>query len=345
MCFGHFNQLHFSRSAFSRKALINSRRKNVMDVLNAPVTPSTSVSPAKDKIALLEPLRYPPISELAEPMLRLAGLRINPRTTAQHRQLYFVKVTLKNIADGKEMPVNLPAGAKIVSPNWSADGKYIAAGNLTPTGIELWIIETATGKATKIKNAMVNTTLGGFDWMPDQKSLIATLVPKNRGTAPSYTDVVPNEPNIQETAGKTGAVQTFQDTLRSPNDEKLFEFYTTSQIAIVGVDGKIKEIGQPGIYDAPDVSPDGNYILASRIKRPFSYLYPYYRFPEDIEIWDANGKMVKQLASNTLQDNLPVQGVTTEPRSFGWIPTEPATIMWAVALDGGDPRKQSRFPR
>ncbi|MGI9056249.1 MAG: hypothetical protein ACR2F2_10665 [Pyrinomonadaceae bacterium] len=98
--------------------------KEIMDVLNAPVTPSTSVSPAKDKIALLEPLRYPPISELAEPMLRLAGLRINPRTNAQHRQIYFVKVMLKNIADGKEMPVNLPTGAKIVSPAWSADGKY-----------------------------------------------------------------------------------------------------------------------------------------------------------------------------------------------------------------------------
>ena len=317
--------------------------KEIEDVLNAPVTPSTSISPAKDKMALLEPLRYPPISELAEPMLRLAGLRINPRTTAQHRQLYFVKVSLKNISDGKEIPVNLPADAKIISPNWSADGKYIAAGNLTPTGVELWIIETATGKASKIKNAMVNTTLGGYDWMPDQKSLIVNLVPKNRGVAPNYQDIVPNAPSIQETAGKTGAVQTYQDTLNSPNDENLFEYYTTSQIAIVGVDGKIKELGQPGIYESPEVSPDGKYILASRVKRPFSYLYPYNRFPEDIEIWDMNGKLVKKLASNTLQDNLPVQGVTTEPRGFGWIPTEPATLMWAVALDGGDPRTKADF--
>lgn len=317
--------------------------KEIQEILDAPVTPFTSVSPAKDRIALLEPLRYPPISELAEPMLRLAGLRINPRTNAQHRQLYFVKVILKNISDGKETPVNLPAGAKIVSPVWSADGKYLAAGNLTAAGTELWIIEAATGKATKVKNAFVNTTLGGFEWMPDQKSLIATLVPKNRGTAPSYADIVPNEPNIQETSGKTGAVQTFQDTLSSPNDEKLFEYYTTSQIAVIGVDGKIKELGQPGIYKEPEVSPDGKYILASRIKRPFSYLYTFFRFPEDIEIWDTNGKLVKTLANNTLQDNLPVQGVTTEPRSFGWIPTEPSTIMWAVALDGGDPKNKAEF--
>ena len=75
--------------------------REIMDVLDAPAPPLTSISPAKDKIALLEPLRYPPITELAQPMLRLAGLRINPNTTGQHRQFYYVKVTLKNMADGK----------------------------------------------------------------------------------------------------------------------------------------------------------------------------------------------------------------------------------------------------
>ena len=88
-----------------------------MDVLNAPATPATSVSPAKDKIALLEPLRYPPIAELSQPMLRLAGLRINPNTNGAHRQPYFVKLTLKNIADGKEMPIALPNGAQLISPS------------------------------------------------------------------------------------------------------------------------------------------------------------------------------------------------------------------------------------
>jgi dipeptidyl aminopeptidase/acylaminoacyl peptidase len=314
--------------------------KEIMDVLNAPLPPLTSVSPAKDRVALLEPVRYPPIAELAEPMLRLAGLRINPRTNAPHRQLYFIKVVLKNISGGAETTVELPAGAKIVSPTWSADGKYIAAGNITPRGIELWIIDAASGKASKIENVLVNTTLGGFEWMPDQRSLIATLVPQDRGEAPSYTDVVPNEPNIQETAGKTGAVQTFQDTLKSPNDEKLFEYYTTSQIAVINIDGRIKNLGGPGIYNTFEPSPDGRFILTSRIKRPFSYLYPYSRFPADIEIWDADGKPVKTMANNTLQDDLPVQGVTREPRSFGWIPTEDATLMWAVALDEGDPRKK-----
>lgn len=325
----------FSFNSFAQNSY-KQPPKEIMDILNAPATPSTSISPAKDKIALLEPLRYPPISELAQPMLRLAGLRINPNTTGQHRQPYFVKVTLKNIADGKETPVSLPPNAQIISPSWSADGKYLAAGNVTATGIELWIIETATAKATKIKNVMVNTAFGRFDWMPDQKSLIVNLVPKNRGTAPQYQNLTPGEPSIQETSGKGGAVQTFQDLLKSPNDEKLFEYYATSQIAVVGIDGKIREIGDPAIFDNAMPSPDGKYILTARLHRPFSYLFPASRFPREVEVWDMQGKSVYKVASAPLQDKLPVQGVPIGPRSIDWIPTENATLIWAEALDGGD---------
>ncbi len=315
--------------------------KEIEDVLNAPSIPSTSVSPAKDKILLIETLRYPPIAELAQPMLRLAGIRINPNTNGRHRQFYAVRLTLKNIADGKETLIVLPPNAQIIAPSWSADGKYIAAGNLTPNGIELWIIETATAKARIIKNVQVNTTLGDFDWMPDQKSLLVNTVPDKRGAAPQYQNLIPTSPNVQETAGKKGAVQTFQDLLKSPNDENLFEYYATSQLAIVAVDGKTKTIGEPAIFDTADASPDGKYFLVSRIKRPFSYLFPYFRFPKEVEVWDLGGKYVYKVTSSPLQDNLPVQGVTTSPRSYAWVPTEPATLMWAQALDGGNPKTKA----
>src|SRR5687767_157561 len=96
--------------------------KEIMDVLNSPAIPSVSVSPVRDRMALLEPLRYPPISELAQPMLRLAGLRINPTSNSQHRQQYFVSVKLKSISDGREMAIALPVGAQIIQPQWSPDG-------------------------------------------------------------------------------------------------------------------------------------------------------------------------------------------------------------------------------
>lgn len=314
--------------------------KEVLDVLNAPAIPASSISPARDRIVLLEPLRYPPISELAQPMLRIAGLRINPLTNAQHRQPYSVKVTLKNVADGKETPVALPAGAQIVSPAWSPDGKYIAAGNITPAGVELWIIDTATARANKVKDVFINTAFGGFSW-EDANTLSANLVPKKRGPAPPYRDITPTEPNIQETSGRTGVIQTFQDLLKSPNDERLFEYYCSSQIALIEANGKVKEVGPVGLYDSMGMSPDAKYILVSRIQRPFSYQFPFSRFPKVVEVWDLEGRVVSRVANIPLQDNLPAQGVPTGPRQVNWIPTEPATLVWAEALDGGDPNTKA----
>jgi dipeptidyl aminopeptidase/acylaminoacyl peptidase len=313
--------------------------KEIMDVLNAPDIPFTSISPAGDKIAMLEPLRYPPISDLAEPMLRIAGLRINPNTNSDHRQRYFTGLVFKAVKDGKETRVALPQGAKIMSPRWTTDGKYIAAGNITPAGIELWIIDTASAKASKIKNVVMNTTLGDFRWMPDQRSLLVNLVLKSRGEAPKQSGV-PTGPAIQESSGRMAAIRTFQDMLSSPTDEKLFEYYTTSQLATVGIDGKVREIGKPAIFSDIDISPDGNFILVSTVHRPFSYLFPYSYFPTDVEVWDKTGKMVRKVDSKPLLDNLPVQGVATGPRNVSWIPTEKAALIWAEALDGGDPRKK-----
>lgn len=290
--------------------------KEIEDVLNAPALPTTSVSPAHDKILLAQPLRYPPISELAQPMLRLAGSRINPNTNGQHRQNYFVALTLKNIDDGRETSIALPAGAQVISPNWSADGKYIAFGNQTANGIELWILDTASAQAKQLKNIRVNTAFGKFDWMPDQKSLLVNLVPAKRAAVLSASSV-PSEPSVQETAGKTGLVQTFQDLLKNPSDERLFEYYATSQLAVVSLDGKTKEIGQPAIFETAEASPDGRHVLTARIERPFSYLYPAPRFPKTIEVWDLDGKPLYKLASLPLADNLPAQGVPVGARSYG----------------------------
>jgi dipeptidyl aminopeptidase/acylaminoacyl peptidase len=313
--------------------------KEIMDVLNAPPIPNTSISPARDKFAILEPLRYPPISDLAQPMLRLAGTRVNPSTNGPHLQGYSVKMTLKNVADGRETPVVLPAGTKISGVQWSPDGKHIAFGNVTPRGIELWLVNTATAKAWRVNGIYVNTAFGGFGW-EDSTRLSATLVPANRGPAPAYQNVVPTEPNIQETTGRRGALVTFQDLLKSPNDEKLFDYYATSQLATIDLAGKVRTIGQPAIFDATVFSPDGKYIYVSRIRRPYSYLLPSSRFPKEVEIWDANGKVVHKLPDVPLLDNLPSGGVPAGPRGYSWVPIEGATLSWVEALDGGDPRNK-----
>src|SRR5262245_25883457 len=59
--------------------------KAIVDVFDADVLPQTIVSPNHQLIALTKARPHPTIAELAQPMLRLAGARVNPRTNGPHR--------------------------------------------------------------------------------------------------------------------------------------------------------------------------------------------------------------------------------------------------------------------
>ncbi len=330
--------------AFATTAMGQGYQKppqDVLDILTAAVTPVASVSPTRDFVLLSTGLRYPPIADLAQPMLRLAGLRINPNTSGPHRFQYAVMLTLKRIADGSEVKVNLPPGGKITSLQWSPNGKHFSFTNTTSTGIELWVGDSANGNVRKLKGVVINATEGDeTQWMPDNKTLLVQLVPAKRLGAPVASNV-PREPNSQESSGRPGPVRTFQDLLKTPHDEALFEYYATSQLALVDSgSGKISEVGQPSIFLSEDVAPDGLHILVARIRRPFSYLHTSFSFPREVEVWDTKGRLVHKLASLPLADQVPIDGVITGPRSYRWRPTEPATLVWVEALDGGDPKRK-----
>ncbi|MDQ1611476.1 MAG: hypothetical protein QOG00_1407 [Pyrinomonadaceae bacterium] len=313
----------------------------VLDVLNSPVTPSVSISPARDQMLLATGVRYPPISDLAQPMLRLAGYRINPNTNGRHLAPYFVALSLKRIGDGAETKVELPAGARIGLPLWSPDGKRFAFTNTIANGIELWVGEVATGRASKIKGVVLNAAYGEpLQWMPDNRTLLAQLVPTGRAPLAPASNV-PREPNIQESSGRAGPVRTYQDLLRTPYDEQLFDYYATAQLALVDTQGgRVTNVGQPAIYEEAAPAPDGQHLLVARLKRPYSFLHPANDFPQDVEVWDTRGKLVHKLVSMPLQDQVPIDGVPTGPRAHSWRPTEPATLLWVEALDEGDPKKK-----
>jgi dipeptidyl aminopeptidase/acylaminoacyl peptidase len=327
--------------SFGQPATYRKPPPDVLQVLNAPAIPQTSLSPTRDKILLLEPQLYPPISEVAAPMLGLAGQRINPQTNGAHQQTYYVGLKLKNLADGRETPVSLPPNARIIEPQWSADGKYIAVGNIAPNGIELCLIQTQNGAVKFFNGIKINMAFGDFSWMPDGKSLLVHLVPP-RGAAPPL-NVTPVAPTVQETSGKSGTIFTFQDLLKSPHDELLFSYYATSQLAIVTLDGKARKVGDPAIFAGAEVSPDGRYLLTARVQKPFSYLLPASGFPQSVDVWDMKGQTVFHVEDVPLKDDIPMNGVTTARRDFRWIPTAPSSLVWAEALDGGDPKTPAAF--
>lgn len=318
--------------------------KEVLDILNAPATPTAIVSPTRDNLILSTANRYPPLADLAQPMLRLAGRRINPASNAPHRAPYSIALTLKRIADGSEVKIELPPNAKVSGLDWSGDGKHFAFLNTTPNRVEVWIGDAATGKIHNLRGITVNSAYGSpLAWMPDNRTLILQLIPANRGPEPS-TPTVPREPNMQESAGRPGPVRTYEDLLKSPHDEDLFEYYATSQIALVDSStAKATLVGKPSLFQDIDVAPDGAHILVTRVKRPFSYLFTDNSFPKDIEVWDAKGRLVYTVASLPLADQVPIDGVITGPRAIRWRPTEPATLVWVRALDNGDPKKKADY--
>jgi len=318
--------------------------QEILDVLNAPVTPQASISPTRDYMMLAEGVRYPPITDLAQPLERLAGLRIATNTNGPYRAPYFVSLTLKRIGDGAERRITLPDNPRISAPQWSADGTRFAFTNTTKNRIELWIGDVATAKARRIDGATINAVYGEpLQWMPDNQTLLVQLIPANR-PASLQSASAPKGPNVQESAGKRGPVRTYEDLLKDPRDEDLFDFYATSQLAFISAaNGSISNIGQPAIFQMLDASPDGNHLLVARVRRPYSYLFPHFAFPKDVEIWDRSAKVLYKLASLPLADEVPVDGVPMGAREYEWRPNEPATLVWAEALDKGDPKVKVPF--
>ena len=316
-------------------------RKEISDNLNSALPPGASVSPSRDNMLLLLSRPYPPLADLAQPMLRLAGRRINPTSNSPHRFPNTRWLGLLRIADGTQVEIKTPFTAKITGIEWSEDGKHFAMMNTTATRVELWVGDAATGNVRMIKGVQINSVLGNpLTWMPDNRTLLVQIVPPARGPAPAV-QAVPDEPNTQESSGRPGPVRTFEDLLKSPHDEDLFEYYATSQLAFVdAVSGKTTPFGAPSIFQSVDPAPDGHHILVTRAHRPFSYLFPDFAFPKDLEVWDTKGKLVYKLASLPLADQVPIDGVITGPRTPRWRPTEPATLVWVKALDGGDPKKK-----
>ncbi len=316
----------------------------VRKVLDAPPTPLLSVSPAKSHVILAEPVRYPSIAELSQPMLRLAGIRINPRTNGLHTAQSFAKLTLKSIDGGPETVLSLPPEAKPGMPRWNKDGSAFAFAATFPDRIELWTGVTNTGKLRSVPNVRLNAVLGSpLAWMDDGRTLLVQLVPAGRG-APPKEPAVPTGPHVQESSGRAGPIRTYEDMLSSPHDEDLFDYYATAQLAWVDVQSaKVTPIGSPAVYQNAAASPDGKHLLTTTLRRPYSYLHPYIDFPKEVAILDASGRQERLIAKLPLQDRVPIDGVPVGPRAVQWRPSAPASLFWVEALDGGNPKEKAVY--
>lgn len=314
-------------------------------VADAPNTPSVSLSPDYATMAILETSDMPPIAELAEPELRLAGLRIKPATNGASRGGFITAMSFRSLSDQKEAKVmGLPPEGRMGPPMWSPDGKRVAFTVTFKDRIEIWGTEVKSGKAFRLSARKMNTTLNNACSWQDNARLLCFTIPTDRKAAP-IADPAPKGPVVQENLGRSAPARTFQDLLRNEHDEALFDHYFTSQPVMVSWGGATQNFGPAAIYDNISTSPDGNYFLVSTIRRPYSYLVTVGAFPRKLEVWDKKAKMVYVLAELPLQDTVPIgfNATTTGVRGANWRPDVAATLFWVEALDGGDPKNKVPF--
>ena len=313
--------------------------QEVIDIVDAKPEPTVSLSPDARWMLFVERDAMPDISDLARRMVALAGVRIDPTANGGFQTDFLRGLSLREREGTSAKPIAVPAPARIGTVSWSHDSGSFVFTNITDQGTQLWLVRVDDFEHPQLLTERLSTVLGYFDWMPDGKRILCQLVPAARGPEP-VAPKAPIGPSVQESFGNTSPIRTYQDLLANDYDEQLFEYYATSQIAIIEPSGRVLPIGSAGLIDSVSVSPDGLHLLVTTIKKPFSYLLTAGSFPRTIEVWDLAGKVLYQVADVPLAENIPIEGVRQGPRSVRWRPGYPATLTWTEALDEGDPRKK-----
>ncbi|WP_044399417.1 S9 family peptidase [Lacinutrix sp. Hel_I_90] len=329
--------------AFSQENLNYQKPSNeILELAEAPLAPSIRMDDQGENIVFLYRSNFKSIETLSEKEMRLGGLRINPKTNINSRQTYYNDIKVRTGRNEQETAVNgLPEAGRYTNFTWSPDQKMMAFTNTVSDGVELWILDVATKAVNKITASNLNANTGTpFSWFKDSKSLLVKTLNKNRKTLIDTKTAVPTGPTISVSeAGKKAQNRTYQDLLKNKTDEHNFEQLVVSELQKVAITGTAELWMKSAMYSDISFSPDGNYIMVTTIEKPFSYLVPYSRFPSKINIVDKKAKLVKTALEVPLIEDLPkgFMAVRKGKRNLSWRDDKPASLVWAEALDEGDP--------
>ncbi|GAA4815627.1 alpha/beta hydrolase family protein [Litoribaculum gwangyangense] len=313
----------------------------ILELANAPLAPGVQIDSKGEYMVLVFRDQYKSIAELSETELRLAGLRINPVTNIGSRTTFYTNLMVKKTSDKVATQViGLPENPRLSGFSWSPDESMIACLNTTETGVEVWVLNIKEGKVNKITDANINANMGStINWFKDNKHLLVKTLSSTKKPLINTDLAVPTGPTVSVSDGSKAQNRTYQDLLKTPNDEFNFEQLALSEIKKVSIGGEIENFLPADLYDDIDFSPDGNYVMVTKIKRPFSYLVTYNRFPSESSVYNLNGSLIKTVNQVPLDEVRPKGFMATRmgKRNMVWRSDKPSTLVWVEALDSGDP--------
>ncbi|OUL60763.1 S9 family peptidase [Flavobacterium sp. AJR] len=340
--------LNLGLVAFAQENLTYQKpSKSILDLADYERAPSVSMDTKKEFMLLTYRNTYKTLEDLNQEELRLAGLRINPVTNISSTVTYVKNLKLRKISDTKEIQVSgLPTAPQISNIVWSPNDKKILFTHTTKTGVELWIVDVTSAKATKLTEANLNANLGTpFSWFNDNETILVKMLPKNRPALLDSKKDLPTGPIVSTADGSKSQNRTYADMLKNKNDEANFENIITSEIYKVNINGTATLFKNADMYSSERISPDGNYVMLTTIQKPFSYIVPLGRFPSKAVVYDKNGTEVKTVNEVPLYEIMPkgFMAVRKGKREMSWRNDKPATLSYVVALDGGDPANKVDF--
>ncbi len=310
-------------------------------ILDAPRLPRVVVSSDGQWMLELQQAELPSIAEMSRPWVALAGRRIDPATNGPGREVALASIALRPVKPGAEArAVEFPAGTRIRSAQFTPDARRLMITVLADRGIELWVADVTGGAARRLTGPVLNAAAGSpCDDLPGDEGFLCRVIPEGRGPAPTAPQT-PEGPLVEESRGRMAGNRTYQNLLRTPADERLFEHVMTSSLERIGLDGSRTRVFGPAIIASAMPSPDGRFILVDTLHAPYSYQVPMERFPRRTQILDRSGASLRVIADLPLADNIPIafDSVRTGPRGVSWRQDRPATVTWVEALDGGDGR-------
>ena len=318
--------------------------KQIADLLLAPPTPSISVDGKAKYMLIIERPSYPLVEELGQTEFKIAGLRLNPKNFSPTRQLYIKGLTIKEVVSGKTLSIKgMPVNLSALNPTWNPLENKIAFFNVTENEVDVYVIDLTNLSCQKLNKTPANLILGGgMVWLDD--STLVYKVNVNKASDLAKRPITPMGPTIQENLGKAAPSVTYQDLIKSPYDEYVFEFLATSQL-VKNKNGVEVKIGTPALNYSFSISPDKNYILTRTLNKPFSYLVTASGFASSIKVLNINGVIVKTIAQLPSSEGTAsgYDNVQNAPRDFEWKDDEAATIVYAMPLDSGLIKKTVPF--
>ncbi|MGH7449188.1 MAG: S9 family peptidase [Longimicrobiales bacterium] len=260
----------------------------------------------------------PSMASFAREHLWLGGLQVDPR--ANRARTFTTRgaagLSVVDSESGRTIEVHVPRGATVSSPTWSPDGRRIAYFANTDDATHIHVAELPGGASRQVTRTPVLATLNTrIEWTSDSRSVIAVLVPENRGVAPRVP-AVPEGPQVRLTAEGENRLRTYASLLGWPHELALLEYYTTGQLAVLDVASRsVRRIGAPAMIRSVDVGPRGEYMRVTTMQKPFSYIVPVNSFATKDELWAADGRMIAELSERPL--NLGVRTGGADDRAPG----------------------------